>query len=72
MLTGGIVIFTVCITMLIATVLYSKFGYFKKFFHDFLRWHEPEDHWWWDGSSVHSRCKHCGKEITRDSQGNWF
>lgn len=53
-------------------ILYCKFGLFKTFYHDVLKWHEPIDEWEFDGCNVHSVCKYCGKEIMRDSQGNWF
>lgn len=53
-------------------VLYFKFGWFKKFYHDFLEWHRPEDKQSFDGCSFHSKCKWCGEEILQDSQGNWF
>lgn len=26
----------------------------------------------YDGCSFTSKCKHCGKDIMQDSQGNWF
>ena len=53
-------------------VLYFEFGWFKGFYHDVLKWHKPTDEREFDGCSVHSKCKYCGKEIMRDSQGNWF
>lgn len=55
-------------------VLYFKLGWFKRFFHDFMHWHAPDmKHGVWDdGLSYHSYCKHCGKGILQDSQGNWF
>ena len=59
----------VCISL---AILYQKFGLFKTFYHDVLKWHEPIGNWEFDGCNVHSVCKHCGKEIMRDSQGNWF
>lgn len=39
-----------------------------------LGWHKPYKNapYWYDGCSVHSTCKRCGKEVMRDSQGNWF
>ena len=53
--------------------LYFVFGFFKFFYHDFLGWHTPDDSpQWSDGCSEHAICKHCGKDIMRDSQGNWF
>lgn len=57
---------------LIGGTAYSKTGWAKGFFHDVLGWHEPNKNTWYDGASFHSRCKHCGKTITQDGQGNWF
>ena len=59
------------IIFLICSLLYTHCGFFKRFFHDGLHWHEPTTIWF-DGFKVHSICKHCSKEIMRDSQGNWF
>lgn len=55
-------------------VLYFKFGWFKRFYHNVMEWHTPDDavDEWHDGCSFHTKCKHCGKEIMQDSQGNWF
>ena len=60
--------------MYIAAGLYFKLGFLKFFYHDFLGWHTPDDNspQTFDGLSVHDRCKHCGKDIMQDSQGNWF
>lgn len=53
--------------------LYFEFGLFKFWYHDLLGWHTPDESpQWFDGCSQHARCKHCGKEIMQDSQGNWF
>lgn len=53
--------------------LYFAFGWLKFFYHDFLEWHRPDDSpETFDGCSIHCRCKHCGKDIMQDSQGNWF
>lgn len=54
-----------------SAILYHKFGLFKTFYHDVLKWHEPTTIWF-DRCYIHSVCKHCGKEIMRDSRGNWF
>lgn len=67
-----IILSVIFLAMPVTATLYSKFGYFKRFYHDILEWHEPTDECWWDGCTVHSKCKYCGKEIMRDSQGNWF
>lgn len=55
-------------------VLYFKRDIFKSFYHDMLGWHRPDYTIgvWDDGISYCSRCKHCGKRILQDSQGNWF
>lgn len=54
-------------------ILYFKFGWFKTFYHDVLKWHQPDDSPEWnDGASMHARCKYCGEDIMQDSQGNWF
>lgn len=55
-----------CAWTLLAAGLYIWFGLFKFWYHDFLGWHRP------DGSSRHTRCKYCKKDILQDSQGNWF
>lgn len=52
--------------------LYNEFGWFKRFYHDFLERHKPTDEKEFDGVNTHSHCKYCGKEIMEDSQGNWF
>lgn len=58
---------------IIGAVLYFKLGFFKFFYHDLLGWHTPDDSpQYSDGCSQHATCKHCGKDIMMDSQGNWF
>ena len=63
-----------CVVFFTPAVLYTKFGIFKRWYHDVLGWHEPKEDadQTFDGVSVHCVCKHCGKEIMQDSQGNWF
>ena len=52
---------------------YFRFGFMKRFYHDLMGWHIPKyDECTFDGCSIHCHCKHCGKEIMQDSQGNWF
>lgn len=68
----GLIILSVIILFLISAVLYVKLGLFKKLFHDILGWHEPTKSFYFDGCNTHSTCKYCGKEIMKDSQGNWF
>lgn len=58
------------IIFLICSLLYTHCGFFERFFHNGLHWHEPTTIWF-DDYQVHSICKHCCKEIMRDSQGNW-
>ena len=57
-----------------AAFLYLWLGWFKRFYHDLLGWHRPDESLdeSFDGCSVCSVCKYCGKEIMQDSQGNWF
>ena len=58
----------------IPPILYFKKGWFKRFFHDLMKWHRPDENTpiWCDGCSDHCVCKYCGEEIMQDSQGNWF
>ena len=57
----------------IAAGLYFKFGFLKILYHDLLGWHTPDDSpQSFDGCSQHATCRHCGKDIMQDSQGNWF
>lgn len=64
---------TILILFYSPAVLYFKKGWFKRFYHDVLKWHQPDDSpKRYDGCSMHSKCKWCGEEIMQDSQGNWF
>lgn len=60
--------------ILSAIWLFTEFRPFVRFCHGFMGWHEPANphdlHF--DGSSYHAKCRWCGEDITRDSQGNWF
>ena len=68
-----IIFIVLVIVFLIASVIYLKTGLFKIFYHDILEWHLPNNSpQSYDGCSIHSTCKYCGKEIMQDSQGNWF
>ena len=49
-----------------------KIKLFRKLFHDILGWHKPIDEIGFNGCSLTSKCKICGKKILQDSQGNWF
>ena len=55
-------------------IMYLLTGHPRFIYHDILGWHEPDKNAkiWNDGCSFRCRCKHCGKEIMQDSQGNWF
>lgn len=71
----GIMVGAWVIAMLdgIGAILYFKFNLFKFYYHDILGWHRPDaSPKRFDGLSEHSVCKHCGKDIMQDSQGNWF
>ena len=70
----AIVLVVVLITFIITALLYLKTGMFKRFYHDFMEWHLPDENIpsHYDGCSIHSKCKYCGKDITQDSQGNWY
>ena len=46
----------------------NKIGYF---FDKYLHWHSCITTGF-DGISFVGKCKYCGKECLRDSQGNWF
>ena len=65
--------FLACLILLyVPPLLYFNFGWFKKFYHNFMHWHQPSERQFFDGCSFHTKCKWCGKEIMQDSQGNWF
>ena len=59
---------------LVLPFFYAKFGFMKRFYHDYCGWHMPDESTpeWTDGCSNHAVCKFCKKEIMQDSQGNWF
>ena len=67
-----IILVVISTIMVSSSILYFKKGYFKKFYHDVLGWHTPNGSVGFDGCSFYSKCKHCGKDIMQDSQGNWF
>ena len=69
----GAAVWASVLWMYLAPALYFKFGFLKFFYHDIMGWHTPDNSpKWSDGLSDHSKCKHCGKDIMQDSQGNWF
>ena len=44
-----------------------------RFFHDVLEWHDGDgSNVTFDGCSLVSRCKRCGKQVLQDSNGDWF
>ena len=43
----------------------------RKFLCNILDWHKPT-YMVVKGVNTHSYCRHCDREIVRDSQGNWF
>ena len=70
---GMIVVITAIMVISGVVYLISKGKIFKQFYHDTMQWHlpsnEPQE---FDGCSIHTKCKICGKSIMQDSQGNWF
>lgn len=60
----------------ILCVLWNAIGWNPKilapFCDNIMGWHIPDESSTFDGLSIHSHCKFCGKEIMQDSQGNWF
>ena len=71
-LFGYLVLASILWTWL-GSVLYFAVGLLKFFYHDFLKWHIPcKNSTWTEGINEHAICKHCGKEIMKDCQGNWF
>ena len=64
----------ILIIWLSGAVLYHITGLFRFFFHDILKWHEPDENEriYFDGCSRHATCKYCKEDIMQDSQGNWF
>lgn len=53
-------------------IVYLHTGFGARLYHDLMGWHQPDGRMILDGVSMHSICKHCGKEIMQDSQGNWY
>lgn len=59
-----------CITGLMW--VFSSFRPFKFFYHDILKWHEPDKETIiYYRYNFYAKCRFCGKEIHLDSQGNW-
>lgn len=57
---------------LVLAILYLAMGWNKWLFHNLLGWHKPIKEKTFKGINIISKCKYCRKEITQDSQGNWF
>ena len=47
-------------------------NFFVRFFHRVFGWHWPAKERTFDGCSIGSQCRYCGRKILLDSQGNWF
>ena len=54
-----------------ATLL-EPMGLFRRFTHNFLGWHEPNEMITQLGINRVSYCKFCDRRILQDSQGGWF
>jgi hypothetical protein len=69
-----IALFSPLTLMLLFSPFYINFGLNKWLYHDIMGWHQPKEdaNTTFDGCSFKCICKHCGKEIMQDSQGNWF
>lgn len=44
----------------------------SRFTHNVLGWHSPIQSWKFDGLSMTSICRTCGKHILQDLHGQWF
>lgn len=68
------ILFVIFVFIWFLGIMYLLTGHPRFIYHDILGWHEPDKNAkiWNDGCSFRCRCKHCGKEIMQDSQGNWF
>jgi hypothetical protein len=56
---------------MMATIL-EPMGVYRRFVHNVMGWHAPSEISGFDGCSMTSSCKYCGRQILQDSQGNWF
>ena len=54
-----------------STVL-EEMGLFRRFTHNVLGWHAPNDTVTPVGINLVSYCRYCDRRILQDSQGNWF
>ena len=59
---------------LFSAITYYAFGWFKWLYHGLLKWHTPDydKGQTFDTHNIYASCKHCGQEITQDSQGRWL
>ena len=62
----------VLVLFLVLAILYLAIGWNRWLFHNLLGWHKSIKEKTFKGINITSKCKYCGKEITQDSQGNWF
>lgn len=67
-----LIISSIILIFFIPPICYFRFGWFKFFYHDIMGWHVPVRTLLFNGVSFKSKCKHCGKDIMMDSQGNWY
>ena len=74
MMNVGLRILMVICSLLIPAIAWyvRPFKALTWLYHDILQWHRPDDSYFFDGVNDISHCRICGKEIMRDSQGNWF
>ena len=52
-------------------VLYFRKGWMKRFFHDILHYHVPDENHL-NRYSLTGICKYCGAKIKVDNNGNWY
>ena len=46
----------------------------KWFYHDFMKWHEPDMYkgsYMDENGEIHAFCKHCGRDIYEAPNGGW-
>jgi hypothetical protein len=54
-----------------ATIL-EPMGPIRRFTHDVLGWHKPNEAMTLFGINLVSYCRYCDRRILQDSQGGWF
>ncbi len=55
-----------------AYAMYESFRLFKRFFHDWLGFHLPDDrNVWLKGDRRHCRCKVCHRVLILTDDGGW-